>query len=125
MLDNWSWDGVFTTETRVTEDGWVLEMEIPFTTIRFADVEEPVMGIAFLAFHPAEERTVVWPAYWPGLQSRIAQVSQYATLTGLKDVRRGHRLEVKPYGILGAQEQAAGPSTGAPASSASPRPGSM
>ena len=44
---NWNWDGVFTTETTVNAEGWVLEMAIPFTTIRFADVEEPVMGIAF------------------------------------------------------------------------------
>ncbi len=112
VLDNWSWDGVFTTETRVTEDGWVLEMEIPFTTIRFADVEEPVMGIAFSRSIRRKNETVVWPHIGQDYKAGIAQVSQYATLTGLKDVRRGHRLEVKPYGILGAQEQAAGPSTG-------------
>ena len=111
VLDDWSWDGVFTTETRVTEEGWVLEMEIPFTTIRFADVEEPVMGIAFSRSIRRKNETVVWPHIGQDYKSGIAQVSQYATLTGLKDVRRGHRLEVKPYGILGAQEQAAGPST--------------
>ena len=111
VLDDWSWDGVFTTETRVTEDGWVLEMEIPFTTIRFADMEEPVMGIAFSRSIRRKNETVVWPHIGQDYKSGIAQVSQYATLTGLKDVRRGHRLEVKPYGILGAQEQAAGPST--------------
>ena len=111
VLDDWSWDGVFTTETKVTEDGWVLEMEIPFTTIRFADVEEPVMGIAFSRSIRRKNETVVWPHIGQNYKSGIAQVSQYATLTGLKDVRRGHRLEIKPYGIVGAQEQAAGPST--------------
>ena len=111
VLDDWSWDGVFTTETRVTEDGWVLEMEIPFTTIRFADVEEPVMGIAFSRSIRRKNETVVWPHIGQDYKSGIAQVSQYATLTGLKDVRRGHRLEIKPYGIVGAQKQAAGPST--------------
>ncbi len=112
VLDNWSWDGVFTTETRVTEDGWVLEMEIPFTTIRFADAEEPVMGIAFSRSIRRKNETVVWPHIGQDYKSGIAQVSQYATLTGLKDVRRGHRLELKPYGILGAQDQAAGSASG-------------
>ena len=105
VLDDWSWDGVFTTETRVTEDGWVLEMEIPFTTIRFADVEEPVMGIAFQRSIRRKNETVIWPHIGQDFKGHVAQASQYATLTGLKDVRRGHRLEVKPYANLGAQQQ--------------------
>jgi hypothetical protein len=28
---DWNWDGVFTTETTVNAEGWVLEMVIPFT----------------------------------------------------------------------------------------------
>jgi len=101
---DWNWDGVFTTETTVNEDGWVLEMEIPFTTIRFADVEEPLMGIAFQRSIRRKNETVIWPHIGQEYRGSIAQSSQYATLTGLKDVRRGHRLEVKPYANLGAQQ---------------------
>ena len=100
---DWNWDGVFTTETTVNEDGWVLEMEIPFTTIRFADVEEPVMGIAFSRAIRRKNETVVWPHIGQDYKAGVAQASQYARLTGLKDVRRGHRLEVKPYANLGTQ----------------------
>ena len=101
---DWNWDGVFTTETTVNEDGWVLEMEIPFTTIRFADVEEPLMGIAFQRSIRRKNETVIWPHIGQEYRGNIAQSSQYATLTGLKDVRRGHRLEVKPYANLGTQQ---------------------
>ena len=103
---DWNWDGVFTTETTVNEDGWVLEMEVPFTTIRFADVEEPLMGIAFQRSIRRKNETVIWPHIGQEYLGNIAQSSQYATLTGLKDVRRGHRLEVKPYANLGVQQQA-------------------
>ena len=89
----------------MTEDGWVLEMEIPFTTIRFADVEEPLMGIAFQRSIRRKNETVIWPHIGQDFKGHVAQASQYATLTGLKDVRRGHRLEVKPYANLGAQQQ--------------------
>ena len=100
---DWNWDGVFTTETTVNEDGWVLEMEIPFTTIRFADVEEPVMGIAFSRAIRRKNEIVVWPHIGQDYKAGVAQASQYARLTGLQDIRRGHRLEVKPYANLGTQ----------------------
>ena len=103
---DWNWDGVFTTETTVNEDGWVLEMEIPFTTIRFADVEEPLMGIAFQRSIRRKNETVIWPHIGQEFTGSIAQASRYATLTGLRDVRRGHRLEVKPYANLGTQQRA-------------------
>ena len=104
--EDWNWDGVFTTETTVTEDGWVLEMAIPFTTIRFADVEEPVMGIAFSRTIRRKNETAVWPHIGQDYRAGIAQVSQYATLVGLEGVRRGRHLELKPYGSFGAQQPA-------------------
>ena len=106
---DWNWDGVFTTETTVNAEGWVLEMAIPFTTIRFADVEEPVMGIAFQRSIRRKNETVLWPHIGQDFVGGIAQASQYATLTGLKDVRRGHRLEVKPFATLGGQQLAGEP----------------
>ena len=36
--------------------------------------------------------------------SAIAAVSQYGTLKGLKNIRRGKNIEIKPYVIMGAQE---------------------
>ena len=106
---NWNWDGVFTTETTVNAEGWVLEMAIPFTTIRFADVEEPVMGIAIQRSIRRKNENVFWPHIGQDFVGGIAQASQYATLTGLKDVRRGHRLEVKPFATLGGQALAGEP----------------
>ena len=106
---DWNWDGVFTTDTTVNADGWVLEMAIPFTTIRFADVEEPVMGIAIQRSIRRKNENVFWPHIGRDFVGGIAQASQYATLTGLKDIRRGHRLEVKPYATLGGQRLAGEP----------------
>ena len=106
---DWNWDGVFTTETTVNDAGWVLEMAIPFTTIRFADVEEPVMGIAFQRSIRRKNENVLWPHIGQDFVGGIAQASQYATLTGLRDIRRVHRLEVKPFATLGGQQRAGEP----------------
>ena len=87
----------------------MLEMAIPFTTIRFADVEEPVMGIAIQRSIRRKNENVFWPHIGQDFVGGIAQASRFATLTGLRDVRRGHRLEVKPYASLGGQQLAGEP----------------
>ena len=32
-LSDWNWEGVYWSEARITDEGWVLEVAIPFTTI--------------------------------------------------------------------------------------------
>ena len=105
-LDDWNWDGVFTSETRVTEDGWVLELEIPFTTIRFPDVDEPTMGIAFMRSIRRKNESVFWPHIGQEYRSGISQVSRYATLDGLSGLRRGRYAEIKPFATAGTQRMA-------------------
>ncbi len=101
--EDWNWDGVFTTETTLTEEGWVLEMEIPFTTIRFPDNEVLEMGIAFQRSIRRKNETVTWPHISQDYRSGIAQVSQFATLIGIEGIHRGRHLEVKPFVTAGAQ----------------------
>ena len=105
-LDDWNWDGVFTSETRVTEDGWVLELEIPFTTIRFPDTDEPTMGIAFMRSIRRKNESVFWPHIGQEYRSGISQVSRYATLDGLRGLRRGRYAEIKPFATAGTQRMA-------------------
>ncbi len=85
-LDEWSWDGVFTSETSVTDEGWILEVAIPFATIQFSDVDAPRMGIAFQRSIRRKNENVFWPHIGQDYRSGIAQVSQYATLDGLRGV---------------------------------------
>ncbi len=103
-LSDWNWEGVYESEGRITEDGWVLEVAIPFTTIRFSDDEAPEMGIAFYRSIRRKNEDVFWPHIGQRYSSGISQVSQYATLTGLQNLRQGRHLEVKPFAIAGAQK---------------------
>ena len=110
-LSDWNWEGVYESEGRITEDGWVLEVAIPFTTIRFPDVAEPEMGIAFYRSIRRKNEDVTWPHIGQRFNSGVFQVSQYATLTGLQNLRQGRYLEVKPFAIGGAQKLAGQPDT--------------
>ena len=99
---DWNWDGIYTTEARITEEGWVLEIEIPFTTIRFDDTEAPEMGIAIARTIRRKNESVFWPHIGQEYRSGILQVSRYARMTGLRDLQKARHIELKPHAISGA-----------------------
>lgn len=106
---DWNWDGIYTTEARITDEGWVLEVEIPFTTIRFDDPTAPEMGIALYRNIRRKNEHAFWPHIGQEYRGGITQVSQYARLTGLRDLRKGRHIEVKPFAITGATRPDNGP----------------
>ncbi len=99
---NWNWEGVYRSEGRVTDFGWVLEVAIPFTTLRYDEAAQPRMGIAFYRSIRRKEEEVFWPLIGVDFRRQIFQVSQYAELQGLRNLKRQHHVEVKPYGLVGA-----------------------
>lgn len=105
-FDDWQWDGIFRSEGRVSDEGWILEVAIPFRTIRFKvnDEKELTMGVAVQRFLVRTGERSMWPFIPRSFASGIFQVSQYATLRGMKDVTQGNNLEIKPYLITGGQE---------------------
>ena len=100
-LSDWNWEGVYESEGRVTEDGWVVEAAIPFTTIRFADTDAPEMGILMERTIRRKNEMVYFPHIGQEFRQGLTQVSQYATLTGLEGLRRGRYMEAKPFAIAG------------------------
>ena len=100
-LSDWWWEGVYESEGRVTDDGWIVEAAVPFTTIRFADSEAPEMGILVERTIRRKNEMVYFPHIGQEFRQGLTQVSQYATLTGLEGLRRGRYMEMKPFAIAG------------------------
>jgi hypothetical protein len=104
-LDEWAWDGVYISEGKVTDFGWVLEVAIPWTTLRFPNKDELTMGLAIKRYINRKNESVIWPHIGLEYSSDIYQVSQYAILKGLKDIKRGKDIKIKPFAIGGTQNQ--------------------
>ncbi len=103
---DWNWDGIYTTDTSITDQGWTLEIEIPFSTIRFNDTAAPEMGIAIQRTIRRKNEYVYWPHIGQEYRADIIQVSRYARLTGLQNLQKARHIEVKPHAILGTTEVA-------------------
>ena len=109
--EDWKWEGVYRSEGRVTEEGWELEVAIPFTTIRFPASDPLVMGLVLYRSIRRKNEEVLWPHIPQRYRAGFYQASQWADLEGLEDVHRGRNLEVKPFAITGAQKFAEEPET--------------
>jgi hypothetical protein len=97
---NWNWEGVYRSQARITGSGWVLEVAIPFSTIRFPDDTDPVMGIALYRQIRRKNEEAFWPPIGRNFSSQFFQVSRYARLEGLRGIKAGHNLQVKPFLVV-------------------------
>ncbi len=112
-LDSFSWDAVFRSETQITDKGWTMEVSIPFRQLRFPEGDDLSFGLMLSRMINRKNERVMWPAI--GLEfggnfgafGVLSAVSQYGRLTGLKNIRRGKNIEIKPYIITGAQKSRA------------------
>ena len=105
-IEDFSWDAIFTSETVIDDEGWSMEVSIPFRQLRFPEGDDLEFGLMLSRTINRKNERVLWPAI--GLEygnfGALAAVSQYGTLKGLKNIRRGKNIEIKPYVITGAQE---------------------
>ena len=98
-----AWEGPIRAEVALTDSAWVVEMAIPFSTLRF-DPNRPVQdwGINFLR----RVRRSNESSYWSPLSRRevIHRMSRAGTMTGLEGIQAGRNLTVKPF-VLAADSR--------------------
>jgi hypothetical protein len=97
--NNANWDGIWDVKTRVGETGWYAEIKIPFRTLKFRGVEEEVWGLNF----ERKLRRLNEDSYWSPLPRiyGLERVSLAGTVEGLRGLRAGRNIRVKPY-VLGS-----------------------
>jgi hypothetical protein len=97
------WDGVWTSEARITSDGWTATIEIPFSTLNFTQSQEVVWGLNFKRFIRSKNEQDLWTAYRRAFG--IVKVSQAGMLVGIKNIGSGRLFVVKPYALGGFDKQ--------------------
>ncbi len=101
--DSWddnAWDGIWRAQTNVDENGWSLEMQIPFSQLRFNESDKMTWGINFkrnLKRNKESSYFVMVPKKESGF------VSRFALLEGLNGIKPKQRFEVTPYVVQKAQ----------------------
>lgn len=91
---DYNWDAVWKSAVQVDEEGWVVEMEIPFYAIRFPKKDVQEWGLNFYR----KVQRIREESFWNYVDNSISGiVNQYGVLRGIKNVEPPLRLSFLPY----------------------------
>ncbi|HXV63609.1 MAG TPA: DUF5916 domain-containing protein [Vicinamibacteria bacterium] len=100
LARNTDWNTVWDAKASWFENGWTLEMAIPFKSLRYRRMRDQIWGVQM-------RRTVRWknevsyispiPAAYGG--RGIHRYSEAATLVGIEVPLSSRNIELKPYGL--------------------------
>ena len=93
------WDGVWTSETRITNQGWTATIAIPFSTLNFMQSRDVIWGINFKRFIRRKNEEDLWSGWRRAFGA--ARISQAGDLHGIADIGSGRLFIIKPYGLTG------------------------
>ncbi len=88
------WEPVWDVATNVTDSGWVAEMRIPFSQLRFAGRSNLVWGLQVERQIARNQEFANW-AFTP--REQAGGIPRFGHLVGITNVATGKRLEVMPY----------------------------
>ena len=95
-----SWDPNWWVKTSVNSDGWIAEMKIPFSQVRFEKNSGDVWGLNIARVLYRKNETSFWqhiPRDAPGL------IHLFGELSGLEQIKPRKIFDVTPYGVAKAE----------------------
>jgi len=95
---NKPWDGIWEGRATIDDEGWTMEMALPFKTINF---RPGLSSWGFNVNRHIKRRGEV--ARWAGARQNLGvfRIGEAGTLTGLEGMRQGIGLDVRPFFVSG------------------------
>lgn len=106
--DGGNWDGIWESEVKITEEGWVAELFIPYLSLRFPNKEIQEWNINFGREIRRHREQVFWNPVNPAIEGFINQAGK---LEGIKDIKSPVRLSLTPF-VTGYINTVSNPGTG-------------
>ena len=95
-----NYDIIWNSAAEIYKDRWIVEIEIPFKSIRFPDRSEQSWNFHLFRNRPREVREQI--SWAPISRDAPSLYTNPGKLRGLKGIRGGKNVEVLPY-VLGSQ----------------------
>lgn len=89
-----NWDAVWKSSTKLLPDGWVVEMEIPYSALRFPKKSEQSWHINFFRRIFRKGETDAWNEI---KATETGSLRQSGILEGIKDIKMPLRLQASPF----------------------------
>ena len=92
--EDYSWNAVWESAVNIVDDGWIVEMKIPYRTLRFAKQKEPIWGLQFHRHFRRERAQFSWNPIDP-TQGNVGLY--HGELNRLKNIEPPLRLNFYPF----------------------------
>ena len=95
--DDWdddSWDGIWESATYIGDDGWSVELKIPFSQLRFPEKDVHTWGVNFLRRIERRNERI---EYVMIPKESAGKVSWFAHMNGIKNIKQPKHIEFLPY----------------------------
>jgi len=100
MIEDETWDAVWTADARVAADGWTAEFRIPLNQLRFSSDARQQWGLQVVRLVGRTQEQSAWSP-WPRATNAI--VSRFGVVDGIDHLPPSRRLELLPYASAGLQ----------------------
>lgn len=100
-ISDHTYDAVWESKVRILDDGWSVEMKIPYSAIRFPKQVEQRWGLQVNRHIRRNRENAMWAL---GIRGVPNQLVYWGTLYGLKNINPPVRLSLTPYFSLAAQQ---------------------
>ncbi len=91
---DFSWDAVWESAVSTVKDGWIAEIKIPYSALRFPKKPVQDWGMEFIRNNKRKGAADLWQMVDP---LAAGFVNQWGDLTALKDIKPPLRLNLSPY----------------------------
>ncbi len=92
--EDWSWDAVWYSEVTVVENGWIVEVKIPYSALRFSNESIQTWSMNFHRRHQKTNEQYSWN-FIPLDKGNIGLFD--GLLTGIQNINPPVRLSFSPY----------------------------
>jgi hypothetical protein len=89
-----NWDAVWRSSVKMAPDGWIVEMSIPYSAIRFPNKEIQSWNINFARTVRRSRESSYWNAVNPEIEGML---NQSGTIANLQNIKSPVRLSATPF----------------------------
>lgn len=92
--EDYAWDAIWSSKATITENGWVVEVKIPYAALRFSNENKQTWGINFFREIKRERKKYTWNL----MDTKIGTFTQQnGNLEGIENIKPPTRLFLMPY----------------------------
>jgi len=92
--DGGNWDGIWDSDVKITNEGWCVELFIPYLSLRFPNKEVQEWNVNFAREIRRHRELVYWNPVNPAIEGFLNQAGK---LYGIKNIESPIRLSLTPF----------------------------